>query len=180
MRRAARPVLRPPAFAPSEARKEADVNVPFDLLWSNHPARKEPQVLAPCANASGESLFENQCAIRMGVCFTRTGLGVESYRGVFCWHGHGRQHPLRAEEMARWLHDTAPFVDEAVIAKRDRRGRPVTHHDYLGQTGIVFFRNFYGRGNQGDHIDLWNGAKMTSGKPDYFSRSQEVWFWELS
>jgi hypothetical protein len=45
--------------------------------------------------------------------------------------------------------------------------------------GIALFKNFWGAGNQGDHIDLWNGATMTRGAPSYFSTSKEVWFWEL-
>ena len=48
------------------------------------------------------------------------------------------------------------------------------------KTGIVFFRNSWGRGNQGDHIDLWDGSRVRKGGLDYFERSQEVWFWPIS
>lgn len=57
--------------------------------------------------------------------------------------------------------------------------RQVTAADYMGRTGLVFFRNFWGEGNQGDHIDLWDGDELRAGAPDYFERSEQVWFWPL-
>jgi hypothetical protein len=56
----------------------------------------------------------------------------------------------------------------------------VTHADYTGRSGIVFFQDFWGTGNQGDHIDLWDGTTVRTGARDYFSRSREVWFWQVS
>jgi hypothetical protein len=156
------------------------MEVPFEVLWANHPSRRTPKVLVPCQTADGRKSYTNQCAIRIGVCLSNAGLSMASYRGTFCWHGHGRNHPLRAEEVACWLNETAPFVGEAVIARRDSRGHQKSFHDYLGRKGIVLFRNFFGAGNQGDHIDLWDGAIMATGELDYFTRSQEVWFWELT
>jgi hypothetical protein len=41
------------------------------------------------------------------------------------------------------------------------------------------WRNFWGTGNQGDHIDLWNGEEIAHGTLDFFIRSEEVWFWAL-
>jgi hypothetical protein len=32
-----------------------------------------------------------------------------------------------------------------------------------GKKGINFFKDYYGPGNQGDHIDLWNGTRLTRG-----------------
>ena len=39
--------------------------------------------------------------------------------------------------------------------------------------------NFWGPGNQGDHIDLWNGSSQAYGTDEYFYRAQEVWFWDM-
>ena len=56
----------------------------------------------------------------------------------------------------------------------------MSHNFLSGDAFLIFLLNFWGAGNQGDHIDLWNGTKMTRGAPEYFTAAQEVWFWELS
>lgn len=151
----------------------------FQTLWENHPARQTPEVLEPCSR-NGTPLFQDQCAIRLGTCLVTSGISLASYKGVFCWYGHGRQHPLRAEEMKLWLNSaSADFVATAEIAKRTKQGNQVSYHAYLGRTGIVMFRNFWGANNQGDHIDLWDGSQVAHGDRNYFHRSQEIWFWEM-
>jgi hypothetical protein len=81
--------------------------------------------------------------------------------------------------MKLWLNSpSVTFVDVAEIAKRPRHGS-LSFHAYLGRTGIVMLRNFWGPHHQGDHIDLWNGEELAHGELNYFSRSEEVWFWEL-
>jgi hypothetical protein len=82
--------------------------------------------------------------------------------------------------MKLWLNEVADFVGQAEIARRGKHGSKVSLQPYRGRQAIVMFRNFWGPGNQGDHIDLWDGVRMTHGDPGYFSRSQEVWFWDLS
>jgi len=54
----------------------------------------------------------------------------------------------------------------------------VTDTDFVGKRGIVYWQNFWGNDNQGDHIDLWDGARIAHGSNDYFERSEEIWFWE--
>lgn len=51
---------------------------------------------------------------------------------------------------------------------------------FLGRHGLMFCRNFWGPGNQGDHIDLWNRDHLKSGDSSYIIRSEEVWFWEIA
>jgi hypothetical protein len=153
----------------------------FDALWANHPVHETPPNINPCKDKDGTSAFANQCVVRLGVCFTRSGISLATYPGAFCWHGHGREHPLRVEEMKSWLNSSdAGFVGRAEISRRDSAGRQKTHADYAGRKGIVAFRNFWGSGNQGDHIDLWNGAQIARGDNDFFERSEELWFWPLS
>jgi hypothetical protein len=150
----------------------------FASLWQNHPANGDPPELEPCKDSEGVSHFENQCAIRMSVCLVRSGVRLDSFRGAFCWFGHHREHALRAEEVAAWLDSPlADFVPSADIAKSS--AGPISSSLYAGRRGIVLFRNFWGTGQQGDHIDLWDGEKMSHGNGDYFERSQEVWFWDL-
>lgn len=152
----------------------------FATLWSNHPALQSPPVIEPCTT-DGRSNHDNQCVIRLGVCLTASGISLASYRGAFCWSGHGRNHPLRVEEFKLWLNsDRVTFVGYADISKKDRRGTQKSHHAYTGRPGIVVFRNFWGAGNQGDHIDLWDGSVVAHGGTDYFERSQEIWFWQMS
>ena len=109
-----------------------------------------------------------------------SGISLATYRGVFCWSRHGRTHPLRVEEMKLWLNSNdASFVPVAEISKRDKRGHQQSYHAYAGRRGIVACLNFWGRGNQGDHIDLWDGATLAHGGRDYFERSQQIWFWSM-
>jgi hypothetical protein len=148
--------------------------VPFSVLWASHPSTQHPAIDSPCSPT-----FSNQCAIRMGVSLTSSGVPLNGYRGTFCWFHHGRNHPIRAEELAGWLEETCPIVGAAEISRR-KNGKQASAADYSGRQGIVLFRNFWGVGNQGDHIDLWDGTRMTHGELNYFTRSEEIWFWDMS
>ena len=153
--------------------------VDFATLWLNHPANADPPVIEPCLDASGKTIFENQCSIRMSTCLVKSGVSLASFKGAFCWFHHGRTHILRAEEQARWLNTPeADFVPSADIAKRSELGT-IEAGSYVGRKGIIMFRNFWGTNNQGDHIDLWDGSRMTHGTLDYFERSEEIWFWDM-
>jgi hypothetical protein len=67
------------------------------------------------------------------------------------------------------------------------------------ERGIIFFKDYWRRGNEnflnrsGDHIDLWNGERLTS-KLSYFrinwglniegfwssfANAREIWFWSV-
>ena len=151
--------------------------VAFSTLWESHPMNQSPPAEEPCRDANGASSFPNQCAIRMSTCFVTAGLSLASFRGAFCWYGHGRAHAIRAEEVGQWLNDTADFVGVAEIRKRS--AGVIAAQAYATRQGVVLFRNFWGQGNQGDHVDLWNGSMMTHGAASYFERSEEVWFWDL-
>jgi hypothetical protein len=153
--------------------------IDFATLWQNHPANGDPPELEPCKDSQGVSHFENQCAIRMSVCLIRSGANLRNFHGAVCWFGHHRDHVLRAEELAKWLHSpAADFVPSAEIVKS--ADTAITFSQYASRQGIVLFRNFWGTGNQGDHIDVWNGQAMSHGSSDYFERSEEVWFWDLA
>ena len=146
--------------------------VTFQELWDSHPS-----ILGdhnPCTTG-GVPNFQNQCCIRMGQCFVNDGVSMHDYDGVFCWFNHGRTHPLRVEEFADWL--DRKYIDFGFVATEIKTD--VTYQDYLGHTGIVVFKNFWGEYGAGDHIDLWDGYDMCSGDRDYFERSQVVWFWEV-
>ena len=152
----------------------------FDDLWNNHPTNQSPPLVEPCTT-DGSPNFTNQCCIRMGVALTKSGIKISRYPGVFCWHGHGKKHPLRVEEMKLWLNsDRAKFVGKAKISRSSPAVPQKTFIDYLGKRGIVAFINFWGEGNQGDHIDLWNGESVAHGSRDYFERSEQIWYWKMT
>lgn len=144
----------------------------FKTLWSKHPSiNGEP---APCKDSKGNPAFENQCAIRLGIALKEAGMDLSSFRGAKCWFGH--KHILRVEEMITWLKLQTHDVGTAARFKPGSDARAAV----AGKTGIVACRNFWGRGNQGDHIDLWDGTSMPQGQPEYMDRSEEVFFWEIA
>ena len=57
----------------------------------------------------------------------------------------------------------------------------------LEKSGIIFFKDYYGPSQQGDHIDLWNGSRLTS-RVSWFEfairggahyKAATIWFWEV-
>jgi hypothetical protein len=152
----------------------------FDNLWVNHPANETIPNIEPC-QSNGQSNHANQCVIRLGLALTRSGISLASYTGAFCWtKGHGRQHPLRVEQMKLWLNaKTTKFVPFAVKYVKTKLGVQKSSQFFSGRRGIVAFLDFWGTNNTGDHVDLWNGSSIAHGDNDYFARSRELWFWEM-
>ncbi|MES1207423.1 MAG: T6SS effector amidase Tae4 family protein [Pseudomonadota bacterium] len=152
----------------------------FDTLWANHPANETVPNIEPC-QTNGRSNHANQCVIRLGLALGRSNISLASYTGVFCWTaGHGRQHPLRVEQMKLWLNSPkATFVPYAEKYVRTKQGVQKSSQSFTGRRGIVAFLDFWGAGNSGDHIDLWDGSSIAHGSPEYFAASRELWFWEL-
>ena len=133
-------------------------------IWNAHP-----YPASPCDRTS----FLNQCAIRMSVALAGAGVDLSSFRGARCYPGmgHGGRHILRAQELADWI-----ALRPALFGTAGKR-KNVTANDYAGKPGIVFVQNGWGAT---DHIDIWDGAAMKGGSPDYFARGKEVWFWPLA
>lgn len=176
------PVRPDPADLPTEG-----VKLDFWKLWNNHPNISH-QEMFPCRREDNVPNFSNQCAIRMGVCLSKSDLLDNSYDGVRCWFGHNDEvHSLRARELALWLRNHASKFG-AVEVKTETQW-----NEYVGRTGIIYCQNFWGENNQGDHIDLWDGTgefmgsgaftwegpAMASGGLDYLERAEEVWFWPV-
>ncbi|WP_233872428.1 T6SS effector amidase Tae4 family protein [Paraburkholderia adhaesiva] len=132
--------------------------VTFAELWAAYPHSD------PCIDpATGKKAFEDECAIRLGTCLYGVGITNNSFKGETCWfHGHPRSHMLRAKEVAEWLH-SQPFAG-------CQKPETITGSDWVdkikGRTGIVFFGSYWRRSLKekqpsGDHIDLWNGDRLT-------------------
>lgn len=132
--------------------------VTFAELWAAYPHSD------PCTDPStGKPAFEDECAIRFGTCLAGVGITNRSFKGEKCWFSnHPSSHMLRAKEVDEWL-QRRPFAGcplPQVITGTDWT-RSVS-----GEAGIIFFgsywrRNLNEKNPTGDHIDLWNGDRLT-------------------
>lgn len=149
----------------------------FNQLWTHHPMNGSTPESHPCRDSKGavHAALDNQCAIRLGLAFHGAGIDIDRVPGDRCWNGHGRKHILRVRNLLPWIDANVAIIG----CKKKAVSKNVTDANFTGKRGIVYFQNFWGRNNQGDHIDLWNGTKIAKGELDYFARSEEVWFWEM-
>ena len=142
------------------------------LFWANHPGRK---------NICDETLFVNQCAIRMGSALELSGIKLSQDRRVlrrctteyraFKHHKDGlvKGHVLAAQELANWIKSqSSTFGTRHIVHKQE---------EILGRSGVIFFRDGWGTT---DHIDVWDGQALVGGFPSYFdSDFKELWFWDV-
>ena len=165
--------------------------ITFKQLWDNHPTVKEED--NPC-----DSSLNNQCAIKLGTALHRCGVNITGVPQ--CWFGHkGQGHYLLAEELAKGLSRTN--IPGIHLAKKYPGAS--FRANILGQTGIIFFKDYWRRtyngvtesfrNRSGDHIDLWNGSRLTAwtswfriswgitieGRWSDFYDSRSVWFWKV-
>ncbi len=163
----------------------------FSKLWANHPNVKRE---APLLN---KIMYPNQCAINLHAALVRSGANAKTFRGQLSWQKNRPKYAIRAQELANWL--ASPFGRSSGV------GMPLVQkfsgeevfEKIKGKRGIIFFQNYYqngyGPGNQGDHIDLWDGFRLTHIRsiPQIYLRfgpiafgsdyekSESVWFWKL-
>lgn len=178
--------------------------ITFKNLWDNHPTINGNE--NPCTT-NGVKNFPNQCAIRVGVSLVKCGIKTTSIPGVtHCWHGHPKSegHVIRAEELANGLVKMRLANLKSVV-----KINPTEFSSEIsGKRGIVFFKDYWRRTNDGkketfrnrsgDHIDIWNGNRITdltswarinlrigsfglhsiSERFSDFEDSKDIWFWE--
>lgn len=165
-----------PSFQKAWSEYPADPKSPYGDGVEHHPCRKPDGTIPPG--------YENQCAMRVGLALHHAGMDFSKYRGNKCsFKGHGG-HIRGAQELANWLGGQlggSIKYTEHVHGTKPNPGSKA-FEELRGQTGIVFFRDFWGQNSTGDHIDLWDGSKGKTVPPgdSYFTRSKEVWFWRLS
>jgi len=170
----------------------------FNELWNNHPAIKGND--NPCST-NGRSNFGNQCAIKLGVCLQNSGIDTTKIPGIrHCWqHDKSAGHVLAAEEFAKALKRHSPFLPGV------RKIQEINPKEFKGtlrrKRGIIFFKDYWRRtvngkkesvrNRSGDHIDLWNGSRLTDwhtwariqlhlsweGTWSDYGKSKEIWFW---
>jgi hypothetical protein len=164
----------------------------FQNLCNKHPTIVGDSV--PCST-DGKANFSDQCAIRLGVALASIGVDTTSLvpKARHCWyHDSGLGHVLAAEELAQGL-SRMPISGVSRLQKIDPKqfARKLS-----GKKGIIFFKDFWSRDGEnfrnrsGDHIDLWNGSRLTDWKTWFmisglfnaggnYSKSKEIWFWEV-
>lgn len=158
---------------------QSQVKLIFETLWKNHPT------IDGSSPVLDRETYANQCAIALSAALLKSGVSLSSFKGVKSWEQGKPEYAIRAQELADWL-----------VSNKSRFGLSVTKHSgndafeaMSGKKGIVFIQNYYGPGNQGDHIDLWNGSRMTdwtsyfrvnwSFRQSNLYSAQSVWFMEM-
>jgi hypothetical protein len=141
----------------SHLEKDADVSTLFDALWANYPSSD------PCdAKSKGVLVYKNQCAIRVSYAMRKSGIGFETYKKAKCGAHPREHHVLAAVPLADW-------IDQG-NAKGVGRSIDITGADWekkvADRTGIICFEDYWARDGEtkhktGDHIDLWNGSRLT-------------------
>ncbi|MDA8455946.1 type VI secretion system amidase effector protein Tae4 [Acidovorax sp. GBBC 3334] len=167
----------------------------FIEIWNNHPTvRGEKPLLDRRA-------YENQCAVNFSAALIRSGVSFKSFHGAWSWQAGTQKYPIRAQQVADWLTSGAsklPIKTEKFSGK-DAFGLNGSTGGMTGRSGLVFFQNYWGTGRQGDHIDLWNGNRLTDwfswarihvrigdfgfhdiGAGSDYAKSASIWFWRLS
>jgi len=166
----------------------------FSDLWKNYPDHSKMKTMCTNKQKTSNTPFDDYCAKMMSECFNRSGVNISRYKGAKCWSHSGKKHILLAEDLANGLrlHTPAGFGSLKKIL-------PADFQSILdGKTGVVFFKDYWRRGKEsvanrsGDHIDLWNKSRITSGSMLYravielfgivsdLNNCKEIWFWEVS
>ena len=154
----------------------------FTQLWNNHPNVTDEYPLLD------KRQYPNQCAVNIYATLQKSGVSVKSFYGQLSWQNDKPKYAIRAQELADWLASPA----NPVQARVEKYSGEEVFDKIRGRTGIIFFQNYWGLGNQGDHIDLWNGSRLThwtswlriqlhisGGGWSNYRQAETVWFWQI-
>ena len=125
----------------------------------------------------------------MSAALIRSDVTMQSYTGTWSWEKDKPKYAIRAHELAMWLSKPIPQLPTKV----EKFSGKVFTDKIDGRRGIVYFRHYWGPNNQGDHIDFWNGRRLTDwtswvriqgrivipGVWSDFEKAKSVWFWPL-
>lgn len=166
-------------------KKEGQVSIfQFQTLWRNHPTIKGDTPILD------KTSYPNQCAINLSAALVRSGVSMDDFRGAKSWQKEKPKYAIRAQELADWLSLKSRFPGRSRIKINPKS----FNSEIARQSGIIFFQNYWGPGRQGDHIDLWNGSRLTEpsswarihlhlsweGRFSNFYDAESVWFCGLS
>lgn len=143
-----------------------DINVPvvtFAQLWASYPGGHpyvDPETRKPPKG------YENQCAIKVSMAIHGAGAEMKSFKGAVV-ELNARKAAIVATQLAAWLR-LQPFCG---LPKQPENVTGKDWQDKIkGRTGIIYFENYWARTPaeqasltpSGDHIDLWNGSRLTA------------------
>lgn len=133
--------------------------VTFAKLWESYPSGHpyiDPKTGKP------PSGYENQCAIKVSAAIHGAGIEMKSFKGASVTLNNLKTAVV-ATQLAEWL-KLQPFCG---LPKEPEN---ITGKEWeskvKGRSGIIYFENYWHRKGEtktatGDHIDLWNGSKLT-------------------
>lgn len=143
----------------------------FKDLWANYPS--SPPYVDP-KTGKVPAGYSNQCAIKVSVAIHGAGIEMKSFTpkviGVDAKHFgmvtiNGKNTATLASQLAMWL-KLQPFCG------LPQKPENITGTDWetkiKARTGIVYFADYWARNTgekarpTGDHIDLWNGGRLTA------------------
>jgi hypothetical protein len=132
----------------------------FVNLWAGYPSSK-PYIDAKTGKPPKG--FENQCAVKVSVALHAAGVDLKAFHGEHV-RINGKNAATRAEELAAWL--KTQHISGISSNSMNITGEK-WEEKIKGKTGIVFFANYWARPGEtknptGDHIDLWNGGRLTA------------------
>jgi hypothetical protein len=144
--------------------------VTFAKLWAAYPSGHpyvDPRTGKPPPG------YDNQCAINISVAIHGVGVEMKSFKGAFVIV-NGYRAASVASQLAAWL-KLQPFCG-LPPAPENVTGLD-WQHKIRGRTGIVYFEDYWARNEKeksthkptGDHVDLWNGSRMTAAGAHFFS-----------
>lgn len=141
------------------------------IIESNYP-KPYSKVPPNCQDndAAGNYLYENQCAIRMSIALSNSGLSFKTYTDPKCSHGHARG----ARSLANWLwknHLCQPKIYKGKDAQNIKT-------KINSKAGILYFHNLSGEINN-DHIDIYFNNETQSNYVNLWE-AKEYWFFELN
>ena len=136
--------------------------IPFETIWKNYPSED------PCRNPKTgrvSSGYSNQCAMRVGYALEKSGVSFASFKAKRCPHGAKNSGLVAgAQELANWL---GPISVPGCPKAESYSGKEA-FEKIKGRSGIIFLANYWQRPGEtgttrtGDHIDLWNGSRLTA------------------
>lgn len=133
--------------------------VKFVDLWSSYPSG---QPYVDKKTGKPPKGYENQCAIKVSAAIHGAGIEMKSFKGAGVTLNN-RKAAIVATQLAGWL-KLQPFCG------LPKEPEDITGKEWeskiKGRSGIIYFENYWYRTGEtktatGDHIDLWNGSKLT-------------------
>jgi hypothetical protein len=151
--------------------------VTFAKLWKNHVGR---------SYVCDQTVFGNQCAMRMGKALEDSGISLTGYGLKRCttysskFKSHNPGHVRSAQDLANVFYRNPKLLGAGVRKQIFTGSIDDNLSSFKGKKGMVFIMNGWG---STDHIDLWDGTTMqmkgSSNTTSYRKRGKYTWFWEL-